>query len=215
MLSQRFALLLAALVLLGCPASSPAPTPPPLKAAPSGPILAEGIYPNAAALRQVTPPTVQHFARLLGGNPPGHFAYVPTSTLTTDDGWTTIIPLSPPPTNGGAWVIEPDVDRGADITTASGTVVVGWYGGPWRVIPAATLTGGLTVQLDGDYVDAGAIPAGATIELTRLDLGAYTVTVVDKGSSTTLCVMPVSAAAHGVFYFTGSAFMKRSCVQML
>jgi hypothetical protein len=182
--------------------------------------LAAGIYPSIAALRGAPAPFVQTFARVLGGKPAGLFVYQPGSTSITDDGWSTIIP-SNPQSGGGAWLMVPEDDRGLDLTAAngfatSGAYTLGIYSGPWLVLPAATLTGGLSITLDPNNKDGNIIPRGSVIEFTRLDLGAYTVAILNGGGAGgTLCTLPVSTAAYAKLWFDGVNWGKRDAHTML
>jgi hypothetical protein len=145
---------------------------------------------------------VEHYLHVLGV--PGLFRFYPDST-DTDDGWTVIAP-----SGNGRYKRVAFPDRGDDLD-ATTPQTIGVTGGPWRVIPATTLGADMTLTLD----DAGA-SEGDTIELTRLDVGAYTVAIVNGGPGAgTLCTMPVSARAWGLFYFNGTNWTHRRSSLML
>jgi hypothetical protein len=163
---------------------------------------AAAIWPTLALVRQSIPPVVEHYLHVLGL--PGLFKFLPDST-DTDDGWTVIAP-----SGNGRYVRVASPDRGDDLdATTPQTIDV--TEGPWRVIPAATLGANMTLTLD----DAGA-SEGDTIEITRLDVEAYTVAIVNGGPGAgTLCAMPVSARAWALFYFDGTNWIHRRSGLML
>jgi hypothetical protein len=178
-------------------------------------ILAAGIYPTLAALRAATPPLVQRFARVLGF--PRLLRFAPLDA-SADDGWTAIVPGL----GGGAWLDAPVVDRGTDLTPANGYPAggpwtIGAYGGPWRVIPAATLTGNVTATLDPKTVDgATAIRAGESIFVARLDATGNTVAWVNGGAAGgTLCTFPANQQAWLWAWFDGANYVKRGAGLML
>lgn len=176
-------------------------------------ILAAGLYASVAALRQAPPPAIQRYARVLspGGSPSRLFRFV-VGDASTDDGHTAIVPTL----GGGAWLDVPDDDRGDDITTASGSLTIGVYGGPWRVIPASTLSGSLTLALDLYYSDgATLVRRGSVLEVTRLDVSAHAVTITSGVSGTTICTMPTSSQAWARFTFDGAAWVKRAAGTMI
>ena len=85
---------------------------------------------------------------------------------------------------------------GAPIT-GTATLTVG--GRQRRRIAAAALSASATLTLS----TLGAV-AGDTIAVTRLDVGAYTVALVNGGPAAgTLATMPVSARAYARAYFDG------------
>jgi hypothetical protein len=183
------------------------------------PRLAAGIYQNLAELRATNPFTVTHYAYVLGGKPSGLFAFVPGSPLAQgsppsqyDDGWSVIIPTNP--TVSGAWILQPEDDRGPDITQASGALTIGVYGGPWRVIPAG-LTGALTVTLSPFYLDgATLIPRGSKIEVTRSDASGNTVTFVNGGTNGGV-LSSIIFPANWLFWFDGAQWLLRRDAQLI
>ncbi len=168
-------------------------------------ILAAGIYPSLSAVRATAPPLVQRFARVLGLGK--LFRFVPLDP-SADDGWTALVPNLA----GGAWLDVPDLDRGADLALASGAATIGAYGGPWRVIPAGTLTGNVTYTLDPLTVDgATTIREGEQIFATRLDASGSTATWVNGGAAGgTLSTFPASQQAWAWFWFDGANWVKRA-----
>ena len=173
-------------------------------------ILAAGIYPSLAALRAATPPLVQRFARVLGL--PALYRFLPLDT-SADDSVTALVPAL----GGGAWLDVPDDDRGTDLTTATGAATIGIYGGRWRVIPAATLAGNVTLTLDPKTVDGLAtIRRGESLCVTRLDAGAFTMAWVNGGPAAgTLSTFPTSSQAWAWFWFDGANWVKRAAGTMI
>jgi hypothetical protein len=125
---------------------------------------------------------------------------------TTDDSWTA---LEPSLGSAGRYLDVPELDKGSDLGDGNATIYVS--GKRWRRLPAATLTGNSTLTLG----TTGA-REGHTIEVTRLDVGAYTYAIVNGGAGAgTLCTMPVSARAWAYFYFDGTNWLhRRSCLML-
>jgi hypothetical protein len=162
---------------------------------------AAAIWPSLANLRASIPPIVEQYLHVIGV--PGLFRFVPESS-DTDDGWTVVAP-----SGNGRYVRVAEPDKGANLSGTSQTIYV--TGGPWRVLPAASLTAGITITLG----TTGA-QEGDTIELTRLDATAYTVAIVNGGAGAgTLCTMPISSRAWGLFYFDGTNWLHRDSHLML
>lgn len=162
---------------------------------------AAAIWHSLDNLRASIPPIVEQYLRVVGV--PGLFRFVPESS-DADDGWTTLAP------NGnGRYKRIALPDKGANLAGTSQTIYV--TGGPWRVLPASSLTTNITITLG----TTGA-QEGDTLELTRLDVGAYTAAIANGGNSGgTLCTMPVSARAWGLFYFDGTDWLHRRSGLML
>lgn len=150
------------------------------------------IYPSLAALRSAPGPAVPHYALPLdaAGAP---YRWAPSSPAL-EDTWTIIVP-----TGGGfpgAWIRMREDSLGEPIT-GTATLTVG--GRPRRRIAAAALSASATLTLS----TLGAV-AGDWIAVTRLDVGAYTVALVNGGPAAgTLATMPVSARAYVRAYFDG------------
>jgi hypothetical protein len=91
--------------------------------------------------------------------------------------------------------------KGANLTDADVTIDISQ--GSWRVMPASTLNASnRTVTLSPS---TGTPLAGDQITITRLDLTAKTLSVVDGGPGTpTLIVMPNSTAAWILCQFDGT-----------
>lgn len=160
-------------------------------------ILAAGIWPTLGALRAARAPLVQRFARVVGF--PRPLRFVPFDT-TADDGWNAIRPNG----GGGAWLFDPDDDRGTDLDGTSQTI--GIAGGPWRVIPVAALAGGNAVYT----LDPTGARRGHRLEVTRQDVSAHTATFLNGGPAAgTLSVMPVSSKAWGLWWFDGADWVQR------
>ncbi len=95
-------------------------------------------------------------------------------------------------------------DQGAVLTDANATLQVGE--GFWRRLPAATLSDNRTLTLGTTNAAAGDV-----IEITREDVGAYTVAVVNGGPAAgTLLTFPVSEKWHARFYFDGTNWVARA-----
>lgn len=170
---------------------------------PMPPRQAAVIYPTVAKLRAEPGPAVEHYAVVLElGGAVFKSTTDPTYTALADDGRTLLIATGV----GGvaaAWVRQRENDQGANIASNTSSLTVA--GGRFRLIPVATLTGNLSIALS---------IVGATgpdyIEVTRLDVGAYTVTFTNGGTGGgTLATMPVSARARFVGWFDGVNWIHR------
>lgn len=159
---------------------------------------------SAAVLRSEPGPPVPHY-RLVLDRSADPWRFAPGST-STEDSFTTIVP-----TGGGyagAWLRCREDDQGEDIT-ATDTLVVG--GGRWRRIAVGALSANATLTLSVTNA-----VAGDWIEVTRLDVGAYTVAFINAGPAAgTLTTMPVSARARVVVYFDGTDWLLRDAHAML
>lgn len=135
---------------------------------------------------------------------PGLFEWEANSAAAGDD-WAA---LEASGGAAGAWRRLGFPDRGDDLADSSVTITVadGW----WRVLPAATLSANRTITL-------GTTTAleGYCLELTRLDVEAYTLAVVNGGSGAgTLLTMPVSSRYWARFYFDGTDWVLRAAGAM-
>lgn len=124
------------------------------------------------------------------------FRFVLDSALT-DDGRTVI------DTNGqgqaGQWILVREPIKGADLTDTA-VQNIGVADGFWRVLPALPITAAITLNLITTSAEEGDI-----ITLTRLDVAAFTVDVVNGGPAAgTLATFPVSQKAFGDFYYDGT-----------
>ena len=123
---------------------------------------------------------------------PAAFRFVVGSTLV-DDG-RAVIGCSD---SSGAWLRVYDADKGADITAADTALSVG--DGAWRTIPV----GALVLDLPLTLSTTNARP-GATIEVTRLDVGSAVVPISNGGiAGGTLVTLPHTARSFALFYFNG------------
>lgn len=165
--------------------------------------LAAAIRSSRANVRAELAPLIERYVLPL--DYPELFKFATDST-DTDDGWTTLDPS----TGLGRYKRVAKPDKGANLAgTTPQTLLVS--GGPWRVLPATTLSANLVLTLG----TTGA-QEGDRFELTRLDVGAYTVTVNNGGAGAgTLCVMPVSSRARLVAYFDGTNWIHRCSHLML
>jgi hypothetical protein len=150
---------------------------------------------SVANLRSSPGPVVEEYALPLDLPVPFYFAV--GSTLE-DDG-RTVLGCSD---SSGAWLRLYDADKGDDLTALDTTLAVG--DGAWRSIPAGTLVANLT--LAPSTVNAR---AGATIEVVRLDVSAYTVAL---GAVVTL---PAGVRSFAILYSTGTAWELRRSGLML
>lgn len=151
--------------------------------------LAAGIYLARSALRSARSPLIQRYARVLGV--PGFFRWV-AGDNTPDNEWTSFRTG----TDDGAWVLCREDDRGADLVDADETIDVA--GGPWRVLPAGTLSAPCTKTLS----TVGAV-AGDRLLVTRLDVSANAVTL---GPLT----MPAGQRSWALFAFSRGAWVLRA-----
>lgn len=99
----------------------------------------------------------------------------------------------------GNWLLVHHLGRelpaGDDLTDGNQTIHVS--GGFHRILPAATLTGNITITLGTTNAREG-----YPIEILRRDVGAYTVAIVNGGTGGgTLTTLPVSARSlfRGVY----------------
>lgn len=94
---------------------------------------------------------------------------------------------------------------GAALTDAPATITVAQ--GYWRTMPAATLSVTRAIALS----TSGAV-AGDVITITRIDVGAYTMTVVNGGAGAgTLQTFPVSKVGFGDYQFDGTNWALKRC----
>lgn len=96
------------------------------------------------------------------------------------------------------------VDKGANLSDADTTVT--WSSSArWRILPAATLTADRTITLSTSGATAGSLS-----EITRLDVSAYTLTVVNGGPSAgTLITLPAGVQFFCSCYFDGTNWLLR------
>lgn len=169
--------------------------------------------PQAAMIRETValvrsdagPPVPTRYRAIveLGG---ALFRYVVGSVLG-DDGRTVIVPTGGG--TGGAWVRMREDDRGADLLDADATILIG--GGAWRVIPAGRLTASRTLSLSTENAQPG-----DRITFTRLDTGAFTVTLVNGGPGAgTLATLPVSAKSFATVQLSGADWAPRKSALLL
>lgn len=133
------------------------------------------------------------------------FRWVPGSELVPDG----VAVLGYQGGSPGAWVRVRRPDQGDDLTDADVTITIGQGG--WRRLPAATLSANRTATLAITNAAAGDI-----LDLTRLDVGAFTFALVNGGPGAgTLCTFPVSARAWARLYFDGDNWLHRASALML
>jgi hypothetical protein len=83
--------------------------------------------------------------------------------------------------------------------------------GELRLIPAATLSANIVLTMDPENAEAPDL-----IEISRFDVGAFTVAIVNGGPAAgTLVTLPVSVRANAVVQFNGTNFILRRSGLML
>lgn len=168
------------------------------------PRVSPTIYLTVDTVQSSPGPLTQKFAIILNGAR-GLYRWV-RSSIATDDDWTT---LEPSGGMAGAWELLGFPDKGDDLSDGNATIQVG--GKDWRVLPAGTLGANRTLTLGTTNAREG-----YTIEITRLDVGAYTYAIVNGGPAAgTLATMPVSQRARFVGYFDGTNWTHRCSHLML
>lgn len=161
------------------------------------------VVPSLAALAAMPGPLLEKYALPLDRPLVYKFS---TSDATTADDVTTVAG-----SGGGAgnWLELVYDDRGDDLVAGNATILIG--GGRWRVLPVATLTANATLTLG-----TANARAGHTIEITRLDLTAYTYAIANGGPGAgTLVTFPVSAGAYFKASFNGTNWVKREAHALL
>lgn len=109
----------------------------------------------------------------------------------------------------GAWLRQYSPDNGAPLGNADASITVD--GGLWLTLPAGTLSGNHSLTLATTNATLG-----ASLEVTRLDLSAYTLTLINGGPAAgNVCVMPASARSNALAWFDGSNFVHRRSSLML
>ena len=154
------------------------------------------VYPSLASMRSDPGPAVPHYALPLDAAGAA-YRWAPSSAAV-EDAWTVIVP-----TGGGfpgAWIRMREDSLGVAVT-GTATLTVG--GKPRRRIAVGALSANATLTLS----TTGAV-AGDWIAVTRLDVGAWTVALVNGGPAAgTLATMPVSARAYVRAYFDGTNWL--------
>lgn len=162
------------------------------------------IYPSLDAIQSSKGPAVAKYAIVPNGSP-GLYRWA-LGSIATEDDWTT---LAASGGYGGTWNLMGFPDKGANLADGNATIQVG--GKQWRVLPAATLTGNATLTLGTTNAREGYM-----VEITRLDVGAYTYAIANGGPAAgTLATMPISQRARLVAYFDGTNWLHRCSHLML
>lgn len=157
-----------------------------------------------AGLRSIRGPYAEHLVFVIETGRVYRWVY---GSPLADDGRAVIVPL----VGGfpGAWVLVRADDAGAELGDADATVTVA--GGAWRTLPAGTLTASRTLTLD----PTGAA-AGDELEVTRLDLSAWVLALVNGGpAGGTVVTLPAAARSFAVAHFDGANFVHRRSALML
>lgn len=138
------------------------------------------------------------------------FRWVPGSTAE-DDGFTVLVPLvggflgawlrcRPSPTPTGTPVLLGDADAHVNVGQ-----------GFWFELPASTLNQNRFVTLG-----TANAAAGDEVEVTKLDAGAFTLTLVNGGPAAgNLAVLPMGSRYFFVAYFDGTNWITRRSALML
>jgi hypothetical protein len=165
--------------------------------------FAATIYSTAAYLATQLGADIQHYAIPLDL---GELFQWAVGSILAPDG---VSVLGHQGGTAGAWLRVRRPDLGEDLADGNETLTVS--GRAWRRIPAATLTASCTKTLAITNAEAGDI-----IEVTRLDLGAFTVALTNGGPAAgTLCTLPVSARSWARLYFDGDNWLHRASSLML
>jgi hypothetical protein len=168
------------------------------------PRLAATIRSTLAALRADQGPALERYAISL--DRPRLFRWA-VGSLLAHDAWTTIVPVGGG--TAGAWLEVREDDKGADVLQTDTVLAVG--GKRWRRIAAGALSANLSLTLSTANAAAGDL-----LEVTRLDVGAYTAALVNGGPAAgTLVTLPVSARSRAVFFFDGTNWLLRASHLML
>lgn len=150
------------------------------------------VFPTLAALGAEPGPRFSFYAFCVENG--RTYEWVPDDA-TTANGSTVLSSSGGTP---GRWLMRRAPQRGADLTDANATIAVA--DGLERRIPAGTLGDNRTLTID----DAGAAE-GDVWTLTRLDVGAYTIALVNGGvAGGTIATLPVSARAFADLTFDGT-----------
>lgn len=166
------------------------------------PKRAFSVYTTISALSAEAGPAVPHYAAVLENG--RLYTWVPDDE-TTADAYCYLAATGGYP---GRWRIVGGDVKGADLTDADATLTVA--GKLLRYLPAATLSANRTLTLS----TAGAV-AGLVLTIVRLDVGAFTVAVVNGGAGAgTLVTLPVSKTATFQAYFDGSNWRYHSAAVM-
>jgi hypothetical protein len=168
----------------------------------ANPLRAATVWPSRAALAASPGPSTERYAIPL--DYPRLYIWR-IKTPDTADGVTILTHVGGVT---GQWELVRHDDRGADLTDANVTLTVG--GGSWRVMPAAILSTGRTLTIDDALAQEG-----DTLTITRLDVTANTLAIVNGGvGAGTLITMPVSVRAYAKLYFNGTDWLLRESAQM-
>jgi hypothetical protein len=151
------------------------------------------VFTTPGALASIRAPlTSERFAFVSSLN--ALFAWSPLSAQDAD----AVNVIAPSAPGLGRWLRVVADNSGASLGDASVSIAVS--GGRKRTLPAATLSENREITL----ATTNAI-AGNEIEITRLDVGAFTVAIVNGGPGAgTIATMPVSARSFIACRFDGA-----------
>ena len=162
------------------------------------------VWQSTDAARSTLGPPVAHYALFLD-LPGAPYRWAPGSSAVEDE-YTAIVPTGGG--TAGAWLRTREDDQG-DAITGTDTLTVG--GKRWRRIAVGALSANATLTLSVENA-----VAGDWIEVTRLDVGAYTVAFVNAGPAAgTLVTFPVSSRAFARFYCNGTDWLVRDSHLMI
>lgn len=163
------------------------------------------VVPSIAVLQTGPGPALAQYVFPLDGL--GVYRWSP-GTTATDDGRTTLNASGG--FLGAYLLVRPASDAGGDIS-ASPAQTLTLAGGGWYTIPAGTLTEDIVLTLGTANAEAG-----DCFEITRLDVSAFTVTIVNGGPAAgTLVTLPGSTRAFAKACFNGADCRLRDAHLML
>jgi len=149
------------------------------------------IMANVAALTADPGPIVPHYAITLDTG--ALYRWIPADTTTADG----LNVLAHTGGTVGRWHRVRWDDKGTDL--ADGAEDIAIAGGRLYALPASTLTGNSTKELQSAGADAGDV-----IRIVRQDTEAYTMPIDDEASAATIFTFPVSEARWAEFRFDGT-----------
>lgn len=134
------------------------------------------------------------------------FRWVPLSALTHDG---RAVITSTVGGFSGAWLLVRPT--GEPVALGDGNATIGIGDGAWRRLATGTLTAHRTATLSTTNA-----AAGDEIEVTRLDVEAFTYALVNGGPGAgTLVTLPASLRSFAVLHFDGTNWLLRRSALML
>ena len=168
----------------------------------ANPRRASTIRKDKAAMEADYGPQITHYNSPL--DTPYLYEWFVGDTATTDG----LTVLGHQGGTAGRWKLVRTPVQGTDLTDADETLTVG--GNFFRVLPAATLTGSRDKTLSVSNAAEGDM-----IHILRLDVGAFTVTILNGGlAAGTVFTLPASQAWWAKAYFNGTDWVPHSAGQL-